>query len=119
MDIEFVDPAEVPLPPDQVSFQAVAVEPYSDGTRVKVNLSVTPFQERPSIDIEVLNQQGARVASSSIVEATDTTMSLTLHIRAPSESLDCSLVARILNEEQGVVDKREVQFTLPRPTQDS
>ena len=58
MDIEFTDPAEAPLPPDRVSFRRVEVEPYQDAQRLLVRLSVTPFQERPTIDLEVLDKQG-------------------------------------------------------------
>ena len=113
MDIEFSDPAEAPLPPDQVSFRSVEVEPYSDAQRLLVRLSVTPFQERPTIDLEVLDEQGATVAASSIVEATDATMSLTLHLPNSAPSLTFTLVARLQYEELGEVDKGESQFTLP------
>ena len=117
MDIEFLDPAEAPLPPDQVTFRSVEVEPYSDAQRLLVRLSVTPFQERPSIDLEVLDEQGVRVAASSIVEAADATMSLTLHLQRPSPDLHYTLVARLLYEEQGEVDRGEAQFVLPELNQ--
>ena len=112
MEIEFVDPAEVPLPPDEVSFRSLEVEPYPDGTRLKVSLSVTPFQERPSIEIEV-RAEGATLASSSIVEATDTDMSLTLHLRAPAPQSQLLLTGSILYREYGEVDRREITFSLP------
>ncbi|MFQ5921584.1 MAG: hypothetical protein ACE5M4_01970 [Anaerolineales bacterium] len=118
MDIEFRDPAEAPLPPDQVAFRSVEVEPYPDAQRLLVRLSVTPFQVRPSIDLEVLDEHGVRVAASSIVEATDATMSLTLHLQRPSPDLQYTLVARLLYEEQGEVDRSEAQFVLPELNQD-
>ena len=113
MNIEFLDPAEAPLPPDQVSFRRVEVEPYQDAQRLLVRLSVTPFQERPTIDLEVLDEQGDRVAASSIVEATDVTMSLTLHLQRPSPKSHYTLIARLLYEEQGEVDRDEAQFVIP------
>ncbi|GMR10594.1 MAG: hypothetical protein BMS9Abin28_1415 [Anaerolineae bacterium] len=118
MDIEFLDPAEAPLPPDQVSFRAVEVEPYSDAQRLLVRLSVTPFQVRPTIDLEVHDEQGVRVAASSIVETTDAAMSLTLHLLHPSPGLQYTLVARLLYEEQGEVDRGEASFVLPEPNQE-
>src|SRR3989337_1885968 len=85
MEIEFLDPARAP-PPDQMAFRSVVVEPHSDGQRLKVSLQVAPFQVRPSIDLTVTNDQEKVVASSSIVEATETKMSVTLHLRdRPSE----------------------------------
>jgi len=119
MDIEFTDPAEAPLPPDRVSFRRVEVEPYQDAQRLLVHLSVTPFQERPTIDLEVLDKQGEKVATSSIVEATDPTMSLTLHLRRPSSEMKFTLVARLLYEELGEVDRGETQFTFPKSNQEA
>ena len=118
MDIEFRDPAEAPLPPDRVSFRRIEVEPYPDAQRVLVRLSVTPFQVRPTIDLEVLDEQGEKVAASSIVEATDANMSLTLHLQRPSPELQYTLVARLLYEEQGEVDRGEAPFMLPESNQD-
>jgi hypothetical protein len=117
MDIEFGDPAEAPLPPDQVSFRSVEVEPYPDAQRVLVRLSLTPFQERPTIDLEVLDEQGVKVAASSIVEATDATMSLTLHLKLPSPDIQYRLVARLLYEEHGEVGRAESHFFLPELNQ--
>jgi hypothetical protein len=117
MDIEFRDPAEAPLPPDQVFFRNIEVEPYPDAQRLLVRLSVTPFQVRPTIDLEVMDKQGVRVAASSIVEATDATMSLTLHLRHPSPEMQCTLVARLLYEEQGEVDRVEAEFSFPQLNQ--
>jgi hypothetical protein len=118
MDIEFRDPAEAPQPPDRVSFRGVEVEPYPDAQRLLVRLSVTPFQVRPTIDLEVFDKQGVKVAASSIVEATDAAMSLTLHLRRPAPELEYTLVARLLYEEQGEVDRGEVQFSFPKSNQE-
>jgi len=119
MDIEFRDPAEAPLPPDQVSFQSIEVEPYPDAQRLLVRLSVTPFQVRPTIDLEVLDEQGERVATSSIVEATDASMSLTLHLRRPAPELEHTLVARLVYEEHGEVDRGEARFSFPQLNQEA
>jgi len=118
MDIEFLDPAEAPRPPDQVSFRRIEVEPYPDAQRLLVRLSVTPFQVRPTIDLEVRDEQGVKVAAVSIVEATDATMSLTLHLQNPSPESKYTLIARLLYEEQGEVDRGETRFSMPDLNQD-
>lgn len=117
MDIEFVDPADAPLPPDRVKFRSVAAEPYSDGRRLGVRLSVTPFQIRPSIDLEVLDAQGVKLASSSIIEATDIEMAVTLHLRQPAADQGCSLVAILRYPEQGEIDRHRqpISFASQEP----
>lgn len=111
MDIEFIDPEDAPLPPDQVSFRSIEVEPYSDGKRISVTLSVAPFLVRPTIDLEVLDVEGSKVASSSIIDAIDTRFSLTLHLRESGVGDPHTLVARLIYPEHGQVDQREEQFS--------
>jgi hypothetical protein len=118
MDIEFVDPAEAPVPPDQMSFRSIEVEPYSDGERVSVTLSVAPFLVRPSIDIEVLDAEGSKVASSSIIDATETKLSLTLHLRSPAAGDPLTLVARLLYPDIGQVDLQQTTFSRTRTAPD-
>ena len=115
MEIEFLDPAEAPLPPDQMSFRSVEVEPHSDGRRLKVSFQVAPFQVRPSIDLTVTNEQGLVVASSSIVEATETKMAVTLHLRDRSAGLRHRLTARLVYPDRDPVDERVLEFALPGP----
>jgi hypothetical protein len=115
MEIEFLDPAEAPLPPDQMSFRSVEVEPHSDGQRLKVSLRVAPFQVRPSIDLTVTDDQGNVVASSSIVEATETSMSVTLHLRDRSFEPRHRLTALLVYPDRDPVDERILEFALPDP----
>jgi len=85
-DIPLYDESdEIPAPrarPD-VRFTSVAVKPYTDGRRVKLNFALTPFEERPSVDMDVTNAEGHEVASLSLIEAMDTSFDFTVHLRGP------------------------------------
>jgi hypothetical protein len=98
-----------------MSFRSVEVEPNSDGQRLKVSLQVAPFQVRPSIDLTVTNDQGKVVASSSIVEATETKMSVTLHLRDRSSEPRYRLAALLLYPDREPVDERILEFAFPNP----
>ena len=76
---------EIPAPRarQDVRFTAVAVKPYPDGRRVKLNFALTPFEERPSVDMAVTNTEGREVASLSLIEAMDTQFDFTVHLRGP------------------------------------
>ena len=119
MEIEFLDPAESPLPPDQMSFRAVEVEPYPDGQRLKVSIQLAPFQVRPSIDLEVMDQDGHVVASSSIIEATETRMSVTLHLVTRAPQPRHTLHVALVYPDHGPVDERTLDFYAPRLDQDA
>jgi hypothetical protein len=106
VEIEFLDPAEAPLPPDQMSFRSIEVEPQPDGLRLKVALEIAPFQVRPSIDLTVTDAQGVQLASSSIIEATETRMTVTLHLRDSSSDGARVLRATLWYPDRAPIDER-------------
>ena len=77
----FDNPDEAPLPRDQVAIEHVTFEPYADGRRVRVSITLTPFLDRPNLDISLLTPEGRPVSSLSIVEALERHMDFTLHLR--------------------------------------
>ncbi len=68
-------------PPEQTRITSLRAESYPDGTRVRVDLEITPFQKRPHLEVSLTNSEGAVVASTSIVEPLGWKLELTLHIR--------------------------------------
>ena len=81
----FDENEDAPLPRarEEVRFGAVGLKPYGDGRRVKLNFTLTPFVERPSVDIAVTNTLGHQVASMSLIEAMETEFEFTIHLRGP------------------------------------
>ncbi|MCC7208137.1 MAG: hypothetical protein IT323_12585, partial [Anaerolineae bacterium] len=57
MDLNFFDPGDAPQPRDKVKIEDVRVEPYPDRWRVRLSIDVTPFQERPSLEIRLRGPQ--------------------------------------------------------------
>jgi hypothetical protein len=64
-------------------FTTVTAKPYTDGRRVRLGFKLTPFLERPCVDIAVTNAAGDEVAALSLIEAMDTEFEFTLHLRGP------------------------------------
>ncbi len=75
------DPNDPPRPPEEVRVREVNIEPWPDGRRIKVLVTLTPFQTRPHVEIEVYNAQSQVVASLSVVEPISPQLEFTLHIR--------------------------------------
>ncbi|HKZ55296.1 MAG TPA: hypothetical protein VJ123_07440 [Anaerolineales bacterium] len=113
MDIHFVETDEVPRPPDQVRFRAVRVDPLTDLRRLQVSMELTPFQQPPNLEIEILDPDQDPVSSASIVGAMDPRMKLIVHLRGdPRPGV---YIARLtLGYEEGpAVDQTSVVFQLP------
>lgn len=111
------DSDEPLLPRDEVTIAALTVEPYPDGKRIRLQLQITPFQERPNLEIYVQKNEGPVVAEMSIIETMTPSLEFTLHIRGITETMGAyRLVAELFYDDRNVPqDKKEVFFEV-QPT---
>lgn len=73
------------VPRDQVRITRLEASPYPDGHRVKVELDVTPFRERPNFEISMRDKAGKLIAGTSVVASMQFKMEFVLHLRGVSE----------------------------------
>jgi hypothetical protein len=108
--IEFLESNEIPVPPEEVRFREVGVSPYPDGERVRLAVQMTPFLQRPNIEIVVVDEQGEPVASASVIENLEPSLALTLHLRPsrPGARYEAELVLEYPG--LGAVDSTKVAF---------
>lgn len=114
-----IHPVEGALPPEQVRFIDLHVEPWGDNSRVRVHMKLTPFIKPPNLVAELLDSHGREVASALVVENIDFDLVFTLHIRPPDAPGPFSLTAKIEYEGPGTVDERKIKFKLPAADQSS
>jgi len=86
MDINFHDPSDIPLPPEDVRIRELRVEPLQDRRRVRLLIEITPFQQKPNLEIKIMTATGHEAASLSIIEAIDYKMQFTVHLKDESAS---------------------------------
>lgn len=132
MDINFFDPSDVPLPPDEIHIRELRVEPLPDHRRIRIFLELTPFQQKPNCEIKIFTPSGGEDASLSIIEAIDYKMQFTVHLKTKSSEgeykvlldvyyfeeqdvpqdsgLDQEDIVHQLPERVNLVDQREVSF---------
>jgi hypothetical protein len=129
MTISFFEPGDVPQPPDKVKIELLEAKPYQDRWRLKVRVHVTPFQQRPNLELVLLHETDSPeeqpVANLSIIETMHPRMEFTMHIRgvhdpAGQYRLRASLYYRDqLDENAGdpppihQKDRREFTFSIP------
>jgi len=106
MDINFHDPSDIPLPPEEVRIRELRVEPLPDQRRVRIFIEITPFQQKPNLEIEILSESGREAASLSIIEAIDYKMQFTVHLKDETHSGDyiASLDVYYFDQEQSTQD---------------
>jgi hypothetical protein len=81
MDFFFPEDHLDRMTPEETHITALSVEPYPDGRRLHVNIEMTPFQQRPHLDITLNNGNGDEVATASVVEPMTFKIEFTMHIR--------------------------------------
>jgi hypothetical protein len=77
----FDDPGHAPKAREEVRINRLEARPYADGRRVAVRVELTPFLERPSLDIALTNVRGEPAGSLTVIEALQSELELTLHLR--------------------------------------
>jgi hypothetical protein len=94
-------------------------EPYSEGRRLKVTLDLTPFQQKPYLDLALTDFSGELIAATSIVEPITCRLELNLHIRKVGEAQDgpYKLTAIISYPDLGEVDRRDLYIKFSSPTE--
>ena len=84
MDIDLIaDPNLLPKPRREIKIERLTAAVLGDATRVRVEVETTPFapSDRPNIELTALAPSGDLVASVSIIETMQHSISLTMHLR--------------------------------------
>ena len=101
------DPAEMPKKRTDVRLLQLGFFVYEDSRRVMVGFEITPFLERPSLEINITNENGERAASMIIVDTQTPNFSMTMHLRdkQPTDTyrVDAVLYYAMPNEERELI----------------
>jgi hypothetical protein len=100
------------LPPEEVRFTELRVEPWPDGRRVRVHLTLTPFQQNPNLDVILSDASGEEAGRVDIIETAEYRIVFTMHIRSAQASGPFSLKANISYPEIGVVATQTTSFEI-------
>ena len=113
MDLESTDGPGAPRPPAEVRFVAVTAEPYPDRRRVKLSYEVSPFLQRPSVEIRLLDPNGVDLGSITVVDVVGPRFSLTAHLRGDvPETTSVRVVSLLGYDDLPEVDRRELTVDL-------
>jgi hypothetical protein len=115
MEIQFFsDPANQPRSREDVRIKQLGLFVHEDGRKVTFGLELTPFLERPCIDVEIINNKGELAGSLSVIETVTPNFSLVLHLR-DGEAADPYQLRTIIyyttpETEPVMVDDKSVTF---------
>jgi hypothetical protein len=109
----FFDSVEAnPLPPEKVRITGFTAEPYPEGQRVRVAVEMTPFQQRPWLELVMRDSDGEEVTTANIIEPLNYKLELTMHIRRSDPIGLYSLHIRLFYPQQADNDQKETTFEI-------
>lgn len=120
MDIKFFDdPLEQPRPREEVRIRQIGLYLYPDLRRMMFGVELTPFVERPSIEVIITNGEGTPAGSLHVIETLTPNFSLTMHLR-DSETINPYTLTAVLyyswpDREKIEIERREVTFEVSEP----
>jgi len=115
MDIQFFDdPSQSPRSRADVCFKQIGLYVYEDQRRVAFGVELTPFLERPCIEVHITNADGVRAGSLNVIETLTPNFTLTMHLRDQAVTDPYTLTATIYyaHPENGRVDVHSETLTL-------
>lgn len=104
-DIQFYDEGDGPprppkRPPSDARVTDARVMPWPDGTRVTVEMGLTPFKEFPSIDIGIVTEGGELLKLTSMVGTMERRPAPTMWLpRGIPKGLPLFAVIEVLGDE--------------------
>jgi hypothetical protein len=120
-DLEFffpelnpAQPGVVPVPPQEMRFSELRVEPVLDNgpVRLRVYVEVSAFQQPPYMEVALNDAQGDEIASASIIEPMQRKNVFTMHVRGGQQSGKFSIHARLFYPDQPDSDTRQIEFEI-------
>ncbi len=114
MQINFFDDlGEAPKGREDVRLKQLGLYVYPDGRRVAVGFDLTPFRERPSIEVRVVNERGEAAGWLNVIETLEANFSLTMHLRdkEPTERYEVTAVVYYATPETERMDVHSLTRT--------
>lgn len=81
MELFFPEGNLIRSAPQDTKLVVLSAQPYPDARRLRVNLEVTPFLQRPYIELTLKDGDGEEVATVNIVEPMNWKLEFTMHLR--------------------------------------
>lgn len=112
----FDDPLEAPKSREDVRLKTLGLYLHEDRQRVAVGFDITPFIERPSIEVIATNERGEKAGSLHVIETLDANFSLVMHLRdqEPTALYEIRAILYYATPETERMDVHSVTRTLDR-----
>ncbi len=82
MQLQFYDdPSNIQKDKEDVRLNRIAIEPIPNRRMAQLEIDITPFRERPCLEITVTNQDGELAAALNVIETISPNFQIVVHLR--------------------------------------
>ncbi|HUN22093.1 MAG TPA: hypothetical protein PK299_03050 [Anaerolineales bacterium] len=113
MDITFFEMGADPRPREEVRLEQVGALPLPDGRRIWSQIIITPFLDKPNLELTLFAPDGRPVGGTSILEVMSPKVEPTVHVRIPQPQGRFRLRVELYYDQNPPQDSAEVYFDLP------
>jgi nitrogen fixation protein len=100
--------------PEETRITSLTAAPYPDGYRLHVNIEMTPFQQRPHLEVVLRDADNEEIASTSIIEPLGWKLEFTMHIRGELNN-PYTLEARLFYPDGPAAETQTFTFEVKPP----
>ena len=100
--------------PEETRITSLTAAPYPDGYRLRVNIEITPFQQRPHLEVVLNDANNEEIASTSIIEPLGWKIEFTMHIRGELNN-PYTLEARLFYPDGPAAEPQAFTFDVKPP----
>lgn len=104
---------------EEVRFNQLGLYMHEDGRRFSVGFDITPFKERPSIQVFAADVAGKEISSMRVIETNQPNFNLTMHLPEAIEQKEVFVTAVLyyadVNARPLVVDKISAELDISKP----
>jgi len=120
MHINFYDDLDnQPKSREDVRIKRIGLFVQEDRRRVTFGVELTPFLERPCIEVQITNRVGQQAGSLNVIETMDRSFSLNIFLRDDAVTDPYELVAEIYyatpDTDRVNIDNRKIVFETDPP----
>lgn len=102
-----------PLPPNEVHFVELSVEPWEDNNRFKVFVKISEFSTPPNLNFYFSDTNNSIISEVTLIENVDKEFVFTMHLRNYSGQKDLLLTGEIFYQNEiGVVNRKSIKLSL-------
>jgi hypothetical protein len=104
--------------PEETRILSLSAEPYEDGRRVRVNIEISPFEQRPHLEFLLTDAENKEISAASFVEPMAWKLEFTMHLRTKPADGPLNLTANLYYPDGPEAEPVSFSFELPPPPQE-